>query len=654
MRFPVFRIASGTTAALVCALGMGLAARQQPPQQQPVFRAGSVFVSVDAFPRRDGRAIEGLGKDDFEVLEDGKRQTVETLRFVRVGPVTPDADRRDPTSAADANRQAADPANRLFVIFLDLFHVSFSGTHYAKTPILSFLSRGLAANDLFAVATPEVPVGQITFARRTETIESELTRHWDWGERDKPVAARNELEQRLAMCAPDDGLVRAHREELTSSALEHLVRWLGALREERKNIVLITEGWAPARGDVARASGARGRIPTIGVGRGGTLGVGANTSGMVDGAWCDAQAARLSQVDHGRRFRDLLDLARRANVSFYPIDVGGLGNRSRAVNTLLTLANNTDGKAVVNTNDLLGSVLKITDDLAAYYLLGYYSTNTAADGRFRRIDVRLKPSGDRVTARRGYLAPTERLLKAAADAASRPAAVVTPIDVALARLARIHPETRLYVAAAASPATFDIVVELASREVEGGRFKDGAPVIITIAPADDAATPITVDGRIEPGARSTLVRAPMPTVAQDALYRVRAVVSGGDDRLEADLDVRTGAPDVVGEPTMFRAGASPRAPLRPVADGQFLRSERLHVDWPVARSLEERAARLLSRRGEPLPVPVSLTERADGERVRLAADLSLTPLAAGDYVIELTAAHAGERVTRLVAFRVTR
>ena len=104
----------------------------------------------------------------------------------------------------------------------------------------------------------------------------------------------------------------------------------------------------------------------------------------------------------------------------------------------------------------------------------------------------------------------------------------------------------------------------------------------------------------------------------------------------------------------FGPATASRAPLRPVADFQFLRSERIQVEWPISKSLDERSARLLSRRGDVLPVPVTVTELTDGGRPRLAAALALAPLAAGDYVIELTVVDAGERVTRLIAFRVSR
>ena len=78
------------------------------------------------------------------------------------------------------------------------------------------------------------------------------------------------------------------------------------------------------------------------------------------------------------------------------------------LNMLQDLATATDGKAIVNTNDLTGAVRRISDDLSAYYLLGYYSNNTAADGMFRRIDVKVKSPGVKVSARRGYLGPRRK------------------------------------------------------------------------------------------------------------------------------------------------------------------------------------------------------------------------------------------------------
>src|SRR6476469_4545533 len=80
------------TLALLAGLTVSIAARPrqaQPSQtyqaqspQTPVFRAGAHYVRVDAYPTRDGKIIEGLTADDFEVFEDGKRQDVAAVELV--------------------------------------------------------------------------------------------------------------------------------------------------------------------------------------------------------------------------------------------------------------------------------------------------------------------------------------------------------------------------------------------------------------------------------------------------------------------------------------------------------------------------------------------------------------------------------------------
>src|SRR5262245_6705020 len=73
-------------------------------QQQPTFRGGAVLVTVDAYPQQNGKIVEGLTPEDFEVLEDGKPQKVENFDFVRVEPAISDDLRRDPNSGDEGNR----------------------------------------------------------------------------------------------------------------------------------------------------------------------------------------------------------------------------------------------------------------------------------------------------------------------------------------------------------------------------------------------------------------------------------------------------------------------------------------------------------------------------------------------------------------------
>src|SRR5690606_2077825 len=102
-------------AALCVALSSPFAAGQDGPStstpepqtdgQQPTFRGGVTYVSVDVYPRRDGRIVEGLTIDDFEILEDGVPQAIDRFEFVRVEGQPVDGDRIDPTSQADGDRQ---------------------------------------------------------------------------------------------------------------------------------------------------------------------------------------------------------------------------------------------------------------------------------------------------------------------------------------------------------------------------------------------------------------------------------------------------------------------------------------------------------------------------------------------------------------------
>jgi hypothetical protein len=70
--------------------------------------------------------------------------------------------------------------------------------------------------------------------------------------------------------------------------------------------------------------------------------------------------------------------------------------------------------------------------------------------------------------------------------------------------------------------------------------------------------------------------------------------------------------------------------------------------------LDSRSARLLNRQGEPLPIPIAVSERAEGERTVLVADLALAPLAPADCVIEITTARGDTKRQQWLAIRVTR
>ena len=645
----------------IIALGPTSNAQQQPP----VFRAEADLVYVDIYPKRGDELVEGLTASDFQVFEDGKPQTVQTFEFITFSSNPSDSERRDPISLADSERQAADPRNRLFVVYLDRFHTTRAGSRDSRQALVDFLNRTIGASDLFAVMTPEMPMSGLTFVRRTDTIEQELSKHWDWGERDQLLTPRTPVEERLVSCAMEayqgnsqnvDAIHRRFREQLMYDSLDGLILRLRDLRDERTNLILVSEGWMPERDrpELAKFSDfGRPPIPTIGVGRGGQLTRGNPQSGQPDAAGCRTDLVHLASTSFIERFHDLVASAERANVTFYPVDVGGLHGGLRTVETLRTLAGATDGYAAVNSNDIAAGFQRVAERLTSYYLLGYYSTNTVNDGKFRKIEVKVGRPGVSVAARRGYMAPPPDAVVAAARAAAAAAAgPLVPDDIAgaLERLARLGSDQEVFASAAVRSSALEIVADLAEREIDRGRWAKGASVDATIT--DSTGAVLNAQAAIEPGRRAAIVRVPLADQKGPWQVRIRVTDAAGS----VETRVEAGAPSAgpFGPPIMLRGAGPARAPMQPVAQPSFRRTERLRVQWPIARDAATPAAQVLDRRGQPLATPLPATEaEINGERM-VVFDLVLGSLAPGDYVLQLTAGPDATAGRHLVPFRLAR
>src|SRR5262249_49232736 len=123
-------------------------------------------------------------------------------------------------------------------------------------------------------------------------------------------------------------------------------------------------------------------------------------------------------IENQSQLKATVNAAVRSNVSFYPVDARGLvaeapggdatvasprgtgiltgttqgGRRSSFQNsqeTLFTLAADTGGKALLDANDLSLGIRQAQEDIHSYYTLGYYPSNIAQDGRYRRLQVKL-------------------------------------------------------------------------------------------------------------------------------------------------------------------------------------------------------------------------------------------------------------------------
>ena len=241
-----------------------------------------------------------------------------------------------------------------------------------------------------------------------------------------------------------------------------------------------------------------------------------------------------------------------------------------------TLAENTDGLAIVNTNDLAAGFRRIVDDVSAYYLIGYSSTNGAQDGRYRRIEVKTTAPDIRMRARRGYVAASA----AAAAASSAPAPGTVPVTEALATLSRFRPDAQVFVAASATAAEVLAVVELNAASVSRGAWAKGASIVVDVTDAKGGAAG-SGTAKIELPSSAVLVRVP---VSGAAPWRVRARIAGATDGpVEERVDVPADAATLVGPTVLYRASPAPASPVIPAANQLYRRTERVHLQWTVDR-----------------------------------------------------------------------
>jgi hypothetical protein len=268
--------------------------------------------------------------------------------------------------------------------------------------------------------------------------------------------------------------------------------------------------------------------------------------------------------------------------------------------------------------------------------------------------VRVKAPGVSVKARRGYFAPSDKPVTSRSTAATATTAAASgpsPVDVALSLLARVRPSAEILTYGIARTGELAIVAEIPRGDIANGKWSSGGDVraVVTGSQGDNVST---ATARLEPGARSVLLRVPLAAGANGP-WRATVTLVGAADRAEDALTVEADASKtLVGNPVVYRAAPGPRSPLQPVADFQFLRTERVHVEWPILQPLDQRSSRLLSRTGQPMPVQVAATERDVDGRTMFAVDLNLAPLGPGEYVIEITVGSGATSEQKLMAIRV--
>jgi hypothetical protein len=150
-----------------------------------------------------------------------------------------------------------------------------------------------------------------------------------------------------------------------------------------------------------------------------------------------ASGLRLNGVDNQAQLRATTNAALRANVSIFPVDARGLvaaapmgnatqaspggiamfngqtagrglGTFQRSQDSLFSLAKDTGGKAMFDFNDLSLGIVQAARALQSYYIVGFYTSHTALDGKFHRVKITVpgQPAAE-IATRQGYYADKE-------------------------------------------------------------------------------------------------------------------------------------------------------------------------------------------------------------------------------------------------------
>jgi len=391
---------------------------------------------------KDGRPVTGLTAADFELFDEGKKQS---LSGVDVIDLSRPAAAVAPAAAGTVSAAPAIPpsARRLWLLVFDLSYASASGLTRAREGARDFVTRSMKENDLAAVGTLSVDTGWrllVNFTRDRRQLAAAVDtlgipslvhpspdplvfafsdpRAAEAGVGESPNtggigagAFQDAMRDAQALRRKsNDELLRGRAAKQVAS-LAGIGRVLDSVRG-RKHVLFFSEGFESrllngtslAQVHDGSSAGLSSLDPTTAAGAGD-----ASVSGEI---W---------KIDNDARFgstasRDLLSTAlaqfSRSDSVIDAVDIGGLRadgdsapRNEGGTDTLFTMAADTGGDFVRNANQLSGELEKVVDRTSLVYLLVYSPKGLSKPGAFHALKVTVKTPGVKVAARSGYYEP---------------------------------------------------------------------------------------------------------------------------------------------------------------------------------------------------------------------------------------------------------
>ena len=371
----------------------------QPPPQQPQYRVRvtSELVLVNVVVRdKKGNLVRDLKKDDFTLLEDGKRQAISTFDFENVDALqTAAAEKTVSGTAPDgsvlkpADKPVLDARDRrLMLLFFDFSGMEPEEIERSVDAAKKFVNTRMQPADLLALVSLATNMRMdLDFTDNKERVLAALnayTSSQGQGFDNGLTGSSEGAAETGGAFTADDTDYNTFNADRKLLALQAIMQSLGKI-SQKKAIIYFSNG--------------------------------------------------ISQngVDNQSALRAATASAVKANVSIYPVDIRGLqafppggeaqnaslhgqsayngaavlndlSSNAATQDTLSTLASDTGGKAFFDSNDLGAVFSQVQKDSSAYYVLGFTSTNALKDGHFRHLKVQVNRPDLTLDYRSGYYA----------------------------------------------------------------------------------------------------------------------------------------------------------------------------------------------------------------------------------------------------------
>ena len=365
-------------------------------------RSEVVLVNVTARDKK-GNLVRDLKPEDFTVLEDGKQQKIASFDLEDTGMVTaPEVPQapvlKEGRPSKAPQQQPVQPARtaelrnrRLIVLFFDLTGMQTEEIDRAVTAAIGYLDKQMQPADLVAVASlgSSLDVNQDFTSDRAllHRAISGLSATSGEGFAAGSTGTTEGTPDTGGAFTADDTEYNIFNTDRRLQALRSIAGMLRGI-DQKKSVIYFSSGMD------------------------------------------------RTGIENQSQLRAAVNEAVKSNVAFYTMDIRGLeamvpgGGAQQASlrgtspysgmatqnaynsnfssqETLVTLAGDTGGRALLDTNDFGQVFTRVQQDTSVYYVLGYHSTNPERDGKFRKITVRVNRPDLKLEYRRGYYAPAD-------------------------------------------------------------------------------------------------------------------------------------------------------------------------------------------------------------------------------------------------------